>query len=527
MLAWWNSSVTMELFGREYCQRRILPENQAFTTVTGILAREDANGFATIPFMPAKQLHAPSLPAHRIFTPLLRALLPALALFATAHAQTVQEAPKGPEAPATSTAPTESATPADTISRATSVLLNESDVKLVPTADSTIAVDSASPLKRTDSLLVLSSGFWKKNRFDLYDVTERELVSTFYGMTGREEEPDREAYQVLLFTDSVRHAYLLRAGTEVVKLPDTALTLVRQKIRAGALTRGGSTELWRNFWNPGDPLQPYLWKTGLEFRASLAATVVRRAAPQVDRQYDLTFLQRPLPWIATEIGGHMTTSAGGLRRNIYDPLDRDPNFGFWGGTYPWWHAAIGVPGVKWEVSLANRVFPEFYWLDPNGGEGSYKAGRTRAGFPVDPNDTNAVYADGTLMREWSQGGDPIPSRGNLAHALHLKAGGFLYSAYYDPEVYRSIIHRAFFGDLPAPFGAWGFGFISANGSGHTLMRLDIAPTRFGLGKSADGNYLRILFLRIDAAYRDPKTFRIGLSTSALLDSRTFRPGDSR
>jgi hypothetical protein len=131
------------------------------------------------------------------------------------------------------------------------------------------------------------------------------------------------------------------------------------------------------------------------------------------------------------------------------------------------------------------------------------------------------------MREWSQGGDPIPSSGNLSQALHVKAGGFQYSAYFDSDIYRSVIHRAFFGELPAPFGQWGFGFIAASGSGHSLLRLDIAPVRFGLGKSVDNNYLRLLLLRVDAAYRDTKTFRIGLSTSALLDSRTFRPGDPR
>lgn len=408
--------------------------------------------------------------------------------------------------------------------------LAQDTTRVVAPADSLAPKDSLQPARgaeKRDSLLVLSPRFWKKNRFDLYEVSEKQLTGVLWRMSGRAEDPEPDRYQVLLFTDSIRHAYLLREGTQVGKLPDTALPLLRQKIRAGALTRGGSTGLWRNFWNPADPLQPYLWPTGLEVRVGYAGTVMHNAAPEFERQYDLVFLQRPLPWIATEIGGHLSAYAGGLSRNIADPLDQIPNRSFWSGTSPWWHAAVGVPGIKWEVSLANRVFPEFYWLDPRGGEGSYKAGRGRVGFPVDPADTNERFRDGVVMREWSQGGDPVPPRGNLSQAIHLKAGGLSYSAYFDSDVYRSVVQRAFFGDLPAPFGTWGFGFITANGSGHTLMRLDIAPTRIGLGRSEKGNYLRLLFLRVDAAYRDPNTFRIGLSSSVLLDSRTFRPGDSR
>ncbi len=378
-----------------------------------------------------------------------------------------------------------------------------------------------------DELPSLSSGFWKKNRFDLYDIPQRSLTLELWKMTGAEDAPEDGRYQVLLFTDSSRHAYLLRAGTQVGRLPDTAHVILRQQIRAGVLARGGGSDLLRNFWNPSDPLLPFLWKTGLEIEAGFGVTVLRNASPQYERHYHLVFLQRPVPWIATEIGGHLSDYRGGLRRNIRDPLDEDRGRHRWEGMAPGWHAALGIPGIKWEIASANRILPEFYWLDPRGGEGSYKAGRNRAGFPLDPSDTTQDYRDGALIREWSQDGDPLPDRGNMAQALHVKAGNLYYSAYFDSDVYRSTIHRGFFGDLPAPFGAWGFGFITAKGSGHTLLRLDIAPFRLGFGPVGDGNYFRLLPLRVDLAYRDVETFRVALSTSALLDSRLFRPGDKR
>lgn len=389
----------------------------------------------------------------------------------------------------------------------------------------TVAEEGGEP--RFDSVPVLSDRFWKRNRFELYDIPDPALTEALWRMTGSEEPPEDGRYQVLLFTDSTRHAYLLRAGTQVGRLPDTAHSLLRRKIRAGVLARGGGSDLWRNFWNPSDPLLPFLWKTGLEVEGGFGVTVMRNSSPQYERHYHLNFLQRPLPWLVTELGGHFSDYRGGLRRNVRDPLDLDRGSRRWEGMKPWWHVAVGVPGVKWEVALANRVLPDFYWLDPRAGEGSYKAGRARAGYPLDPNDTSRTYRDAVLVREWSEDGDPVPDGRNILQALHVKAGNLYYSAYFDSDVYRSVIHRGFFGDLPAPFGAWGFGFIAARGSGHTLLRLDIAPIRLGFAVAGDEAYLRLLPLRVDLAYRDVETFRVALSASALLDSRTFRPGDKR
>jgi hypothetical protein len=303
------------------------------------------------------------------------------------------------------------------------------------------------------------------------------------------------------------------------------MPLLRQRIRSGALSRGGTAGFWRNFWNPSDPLQPFLWKTGLEVEIRNEVAGVPRSTPQLEQHYDFTFSQRPEPWLAMEIGGHLSRYGGGLRRNLLDPLG--PSSVDWGGFSPWWHAALGVPGIKWEIALANRLFPEYYWLDPNGGEGSYKAGRALAGDPVDPNDTANVYRDGSLMREWSENGDPFPSNGNLAQTLHLKIGNIRYSAHFDDDVYRSVIHRVFFDELAAPFGQWGFGVVKAGGAAHTLLRLDLLPWRVGFGAPVERGYFRVFFLRIDIAYRDLQTFHVGAMTSILLDSPAFRPGDTR
>jgi hypothetical protein len=131
------------------------------------------------------------------------------------------------------------------------------------------------------------------------------------------------------------------------------------------------------------------------------------------------------------------------------------------------------------------------------------------------------------MKEWRTGGDPTPSPTNVAHALHAKIGNIRYSAYFDGDMYRSVIHRVLFDELSAPFGQWGFGFVVADGAAHTLMRLDLLPGRVGFGNPANDNHFRFFFLRIDLAYRDFQTLHLGVTTSMLLDSRIFRPGDKQ
>src|SRR5690606_15418636 len=115
--------------------------------------------------------------------------------------------------------------------------------------------------------------------------------------------------------------------------------MLRQKVRSGALSRDGGG-IWTNFWNPNDPLRPFLWRTGLEIEGDYKGTVMRRVTPQFDQHIGFTFGQRPIQWLHTEVGGHFTRRGGGLRRNLTDPLDQDTSRNIGGRFRPWWHAAV-------------------------------------------------------------------------------------------------------------------------------------------------------------------------------------------
>ncbi len=329
------------------------------------------------------------------------------------------------------------------------------------------------------------------------------------------------AYRVLFLTDTTPKAYLLRGGTQVGELPASSTDFLQEEIRSGGLKRGDDSRLWRNFWNPSDPLQPFMWGTGLEMTWSMSVSGTKNASPQFVRQMDLVFAQRPLPWILTELGGHLSAYGGGLLQQLYQEVP--PEHDYWSHAWPWWHAALGIPGIKWEVALANRPLPELYWLEPHAGWASYLAGRSRAGDTASLEDAEALPG-AKFLRRWTRTGDPIPSGRNLSHTLHAKAGPLLYSAYIDPDLYRSVVHRVFFGGLPGPRGTWGFGFFLADGIGQSLFRYDLAPGKVRVGDPADGNVLHLSLLRLELAYRDNMRYRVALATGIHLDSRTFTHG---
>lgn len=398
-----------------------------------------------------------------------------------------------------------------------------------PTGATAAADSLAATRPVTDSGRAARAGGSRTPAFRVYELQDDKLLRDLWTHAGREGQPAPGRYQILAVrnpgTPGEPTMLLLREGTQEGALPPATQTWLRERLNMrgqdDGATRSLGSGLWSAFWNPFDPLAPYQWETGLAFAARVDGAVFRSSKPLYGQHYDLVFTQRPLWWLTAEVGGHVTRQGGGLYRNLYDPLDV-------GGTHftpftPWWHAALGIPGVKWEISLSNRVFPEYAWLEPHAGEGTYQRGLERAGVAYD----TALYEEGLLMKRWrTGGGNPKPSSNNMAHSLHLKAGNIRYMAHFDRDVYRSTIHQLMFEEVRAPFGQWAFGFIAADGVAHSRVRLDLLPLRGGLGPADLDVRARAFLLRVHFDYRDASTFRVGFSSSFHLDAAYLRSGDT-
>ena len=388
---------------------------------------------------------------------------------------------------------------------------------LTKASDSTAAADTAATARATPASTA------RKLKFEFFEVEDPELLTDLWHLTGRDSVPEEGHYQVLkVRDDTVQRAYLLREGTQVGRLPDSVVAGLRRMIRTRSGMQDGrlSQSLLGNFWNPNHPLAPFQWPTGLYGEVRHTGTVLRNSTPEVEQTYGGWFAVRPLPWIHTEIGANWSRYGGGLSRNLYNPLDNREDWHFFGQGHWWGYAALGVPGVKYELGLDNRNFPEYYWLDPNGGSGSYVVGREQAGSPVLETEN---FADGTVMKNWSRGGRTQPSTPNYSQTVRVKIGQVRYAAVFDPDVYNSVIHDLLFDELPAPFGQWGIGFVLAEGAAHTHLRFDLFPVTLGIPKPR-GSSFHFAFLRIDLAVRDAQTFHFGVATAMSLDSPILRPG---
>jgi hypothetical protein len=366
----------------------------------------------------------------------------------------------------------------------------------------------------------------RKLKFEFYEIEDTELLADLWRLAGRDSILEPGRYQVLkVRDDTTSRAYLLREGTQVGRLPDSVVAGLRRVIQTRSGMQEGriSQSLLGNFWNPNHPLAPFQWPTGLYTEIRHSGTVLRKSTAQFEQTYGGWVAVRPVPWAHVEIGGYQTRYGGGVSRNLYNPNDVRDDWGLWSGAHRWGYVAVGVPGVKYELALDNRNLPEYFWLDPNAGSGSYLIGREEAGTPVAPGQD---FADGSLVRGWKRGGRLDTPTPNYSQTVRLKIGQVRYSALFDSDVYKSTIHDLLFDELPAPFGQWGVGFVLADGAAHTHVRFDLFPVTLGIPKPR-GSTFRFFFLRMDLAIRDVQTFHVGLATAIHLDSPILRPGGNR
>ena len=263
---------------------------------------------------------------------------------------------------------------------------------------------------------------------------------------------------------------------------------------------------WEALKVPADTLLQWMqWPTGLEMGWHTSFTSLPLVQPQIERHLDFNWTQRPHRFATFELGLHRGVFAGGLRQTLYNPLDTAANLDYWGKAYWWWNVAVGVPGLKWELALADSPFPEFFWLDNRAKQASQ--------FRV----------NGSLIRQWKKG-STLP--GNLSQSVHAKLGVLRYSATLDFDAYRFPVQYLRLEELPAPFGEWGIGFLTGRSTVFTRLWMDLFPLSVGvpLPKSFPTS-VRMAFLRFEFSFRDEQEYHISLSTCLTLDNPAFRlPG---
>jgi hypothetical protein len=272
--------------------------------------------------------------------------------------------------------------------------------------------------------------------------------------------------------------------------------------------------LWKAIkWNPETLLEWVEWPAGFAVGVGSAVSSVRSSKPQFQRDIDFAWDQKLFGHFLLGAELHRTQYGGGLTRlgqTVADtafnnsPLIKSHDF--WSDANWWWGLSAGVPGLKYTLSLANLDVPRYFWLEP------------RAAAAI------REHKSGQVVNQWK--GDEMQIDGNLSHTLDARLGVLRYRFHWDMDAYSVPVQTVAFDDLPAMFGSWGAGLVMASDILATRVWMDIpdATLRLGLPEAFPSRF-RIAFLHLDFAYRNLRSFNLGISVRVKVDNPIMnRPG---
>ena len=217
--------------------------------------------------------------------------------------------------------------------------------------------------------------------------------------------------------------------------------------------------------------------------------------------------------IQSDLAGALTKNPGVRHVKVEDgrgkPLGRSfrvKSHDFWSEANWWWGLSAGIPGLKYTLSLANQDLPRYFWLE------IHAAPAIRE------------HKQGDLVNQWQN--DDMAIEGNLSHTLEARLGAFRYGFHFDSDAYGYPVQTISFDELPAAFGYWGFGIVTAADVVATRVWMDIPDLELTLGHpQAYPSRFRIAFLHLDCAYRSVRSFNLGISVRIRIENPIMnRPG---
>jgi hypothetical protein len=335
--------------------------------------------------------------------------------------------------------------------------------------------------------------------------------------------PDGQ-YQILipsgpqLSTGSSQSAtvFLLRDGTEAGQIDrgawETLAAISSRRSEGWAAAMEGPekqdvTLLWSAIeWSPATLLRWAEWPSGFEASMGSGVSSIPGSKPQFQRDIEFAWNQKLFSHILLGAQLHRTQYGGGLTRlgaGVADTsFNRSPlvkSHDFWNEADWWWGASAGVPGLRYTLSLANMTLPRYYWLEPAA--------------------TPAIrgHKNGELVNQWN--GSRMEREGNLSHTVDARLGILRYGIHWDMDAYTVPVQTVYLDELPAVFGYWGAGLVIASDILATRVWMDIPDIGLPIDvPSAFPSKVRIAFLHIDCAYRNLKSFNIGISVRIRIDN---------
>jgi hypothetical protein len=372
---------------------------------------------------------------------------------------------------------------------------------------------------------------YDKGPVEILELTEPSLIRSAWETVHPDSAlPDGE-YQILIPSGPQSSTgrspsatvFLLRDGTEVGEIDrgawETLAAISNQQSESWAAVMEGPEKqeaslLWDAIeLTPAALLRWAEWPSGFEASMGSVISSVPGSKPQYQRNIDFAWNQKLFSHILLGAQLHRTQYGGGLTRlgaSVADTsFNRSPlvkSHEFWNDADWWWGVSAGVPGLRYTLSLADQPLPRYFWLEP-------------AAAPA-----IRGHKNGDLVNQWN--GSTMERDGNLSHTVDARLGVLRYGFHWDMDAYTVPVQTVYLDELPAVFGHWGAGLIIASDILATRVWMDIPDIGLPIGlPSAFPSKVRIAFLHLDCAYRNLKSFNIGISVRIRIDNPIMnRPG---
>jgi hypothetical protein len=364
----------------------------------------------------------------------------------------------------------------------------------------------------------------------LLELTDSNLIASAWGACFPDSQAPAGEYHILIppgtqaADGAAATVFLLRNGTQAGAL-DRSVWEALASEAAGRAAPGWAQEmegpekqdvpiLWRALRLDKASLLLWAdWPSGFAAGTGTSFSAVPGSQPQIQRDIDIAWTQRPFGHFPIGIALHRSQYGGGLTRlgeKVADTAGGLPPSGripeFWGPGFWWWGLSAGVPGLRYTLALANQPLPRFAWLDPA------------------PAVAIRTHRSGRLVRQWT--GTTLQREGNFSHTLDARLGILRYGLLLDMDAYRVPVHTIGLDDLPSGFGSWGGELILASSRAATHVWMDIPDLSLSLGyPEAYPSRFRFAFLRLDMEYLNTRSFRLGLSVRLRVENPIMnRPG---
>lgn len=360
---------------------------------------------------------------------------------------------------------------------------------------------------------------------EVLEIKDTALVGKIWRAVHPDSALPRGEFQILI-PDGIDPAtsgptgavFLLRDGTESGRLSaETWRELAPAQAAPGWWKRSFVSPETREAPRVWGALRPDLpmwirrgeWPAGVKVGVGSELSAMPSTNTQFQRNIDFEWTQKIFKHYPLGLGLHRTQFGGGVTRSAETRAAQavnGPEPDFWGKAYWWWSVSAGVPFLRYTAYLADRPVPRFFWLEP------------RADSLI------RTHTAGRVVNQWE--GSSQSLSGNWASTLDFRLGYFRYSLDWDGDAFAAPIHTIEAADMPAFFGSWGGGLIVAPGIAATRLWVDIPDLALTVPvPSSRPTDFRLAFLRVEFAYRNLRSFSLGLAVTVKLDNPIFNlPG---